>query len=145
MPKLCKHESLQPDTCRICFWCASCSREGKLYRERWGEPDPDCGPNHVEPKLWKETPVVNIAPEYVRREVAHPPVERKTPLLGDAIKETLSAIGITQERVSSWMGRECGCAARQEKMNKLDELVRRKASDGLEAAKGWFKKLIGDE
>ena len=42
-----------------------------------------------------------------------------TPLLGDAISSALSAVGITEERVSKWLGKPCGCGARKEKINNL--------------------------
>jgi len=41
------------------------------------------------------------------------------PLLGDAISSALSAVGITEERVSKWLGRPCGCGARKEKLNAI--------------------------
>ena len=48
----------------------------------------------------------------------HPayPRERK-PGLGDMVASALSAVGITKERVSKALGKPCGCAKRQEKLN----------------------------
>jgi hypothetical protein len=40
-------------------------------------------------------------------------------LLGDRLKEALSKVGVTEERVSKWLGRPCGCKQRREKLNKL--------------------------
>lgn len=40
-------------------------------------------------------------------------------LLGDQIESALTFVGITKERVSKFLGRECGCAERREKLNKL--------------------------
>ena len=45
--------------------------------------------------------------------------------LGDQIETGLSAIGVTKDRVSAWIGAPCGCAARQEKMNKLSASIQR--------------------
>ena len=39
--------------------------------------------------------------------------------LGDIVKAGLSAIGITEERVSKALGKPCGCGARAEKLNQL--------------------------
>lgn len=39
--------------------------------------------------------------------------------LGDMVSSVLSAIGITKERVSKAIGKPCGCAKRQEALNKL--------------------------
>jgi hypothetical protein len=39
--------------------------------------------------------------------------------LGDIVAGGLSAVGITKERVSRAIGRPCGCAKRQEKLNEL--------------------------
>lgn len=50
----------------------------------------------------------------------HPayPRERR-PGLGDMVAAGLSAVGITKERVSKALGKPCGCAKRQEKLNEL--------------------------
>lgn len=37
--------------------------------------------------------------------------------LGDMVKSTLSAVGITEERVSRAIGRPCGCGRRAAAMN----------------------------
>jgi len=39
--------------------------------------------------------------------------------LGDIVKAGLSAIGITEERVSKAIGKPCGCGKRAEKLNEL--------------------------
>lgn len=40
-----------------------------------------------------------------------------SPGLGDMVKGALSAIGITEERVTKAIGRPCGCGKRAEKLN----------------------------
>lgn len=40
-------------------------------------------------------------------------------MLGDLIEEALSSVGITQERVSKWLGRRCNCDEYREKINRL--------------------------
>ena len=42
---------------------------------------------------------------------------RPRPGLGDLVKSGLSAIGITEERVSKAIGRPCGCGERAEMLN----------------------------
>lgn len=49
----------------------------------------------------------------VRRNCGNPP----KPGLGDIVKVGLSAIGITEERVSNAIGRPCGCGERAEMLN----------------------------
>jgi hypothetical protein len=56
------------------------------------------------------------------------PVYRKCdiqagPGLGDMVAAGLSAIGITEERVSKAIGRPCGCSERAEKLNELGRRV----------------------
>jgi hypothetical protein len=43
--------------------------------------------------------------------------------LGDMIKAGLSAIGITEERVSAAIGRPCGCSQRAEALNELGRKI----------------------
>ena len=43
--------------------------------------------------------------------------------LGDMVKASLSAIGITEERVSAAIGRPCGCSQRAEKLNELGRKI----------------------
>lgn len=47
-----------------------------------------------------------------------PPIKSRSGL-GDMVANGLSAVGITKERVSKAIGRPCGCAKRQEKLNEL--------------------------
>lgn len=54
--------------------------------------------------------------------------------LGDFVAACLSAIGITKERVSRWLGYDCGCAQRQARWNELGwhlvAIVRRRIGIG---------------
>ena len=43
--------------------------------------------------------------------------------LGDMVKSGLSAIGITEKRVSAAIGRPCGCSERAEQLNKLGRKI----------------------
>lgn len=53
----------------------------------------------------------------------HPSYPRRTPGLGDMVKSGLSAIGITEERVSAAIGRPCGCSQRAEALNELGRKI----------------------
>lgn len=43
--------------------------------------------------------------------------------LGDHVADGLAAVGITKERVSKVLGRDCGCKKRQELLNKIGQKV----------------------
>lgn len=45
------------------------------------------------------------------------------PKLGDRLAGVLAAVGITNERVSKAIGRDCGCKKRQELLNKIGQRV----------------------
>jgi hypothetical protein len=53
----------------------------------------------------------------------HPAYPRAKPGLGDMVKAGLSAIGITEERVSKAIGRPCGCSKRAESLNALGRKI----------------------
>lgn len=50
--------------------------------------------------------------------------------LGDLVAWALAAVGVTKERYSRLLGRPCGCAARQEKLNRWGERLA-----------GWWKRI----
>lgn len=51
----------------------------------------------------------------------HPAYPHAKPGLGDRVAAGLAAVGITKERVSKAIGRDCGCAKRQAALNKLGQ------------------------
>ncbi len=53
----------------------------------------------------------------------HPAYPRAKPGLGDMVKAGLSAIGITEERISKAIGRPCGCSKRAESLNALGRKI----------------------
>lgn len=53
----------------------------------------------------------------------HEAYPRAKPGLGDMVKATLSAVGITEERVSRAIGRPCNCGKRAEKLNELGRRI----------------------
>lgn len=42
-----------------------------------------------------------------------------SPGLGDMVAAGLSSVGITKDRVAAVVGRDCGCAERQDWLNRL--------------------------
>ena len=54
----------------------------------------------------------------------HPAYPRpRQPGLGDMVAAGLASVGITKERVSRVLGRDCGCAKRQQRLNELGRKV----------------------
>jgi hypothetical protein len=39
--------------------------------------------------------------------------------LGDLVEKALHSVGVTKERVKNFLGRECRCGERKEKLNQL--------------------------
>lgn len=47
---------------------------------------------------------------------------RKAPIrLGSIIQKALALVGITEEKVTELLGRECGCKGRAERLNRLSD------------------------
>ena len=57
--------------------------------------------------------------EETKKRVANLVRNKKKRGLGDIVKAGLSAIGITEQRVSKALGKPCGCGKRAEKLNEL--------------------------
>jgi hypothetical protein len=51
--------------------------------------------------------------------------------LGDAVEKALTKVGITKERVETWLGHPCNCQERKEKLNRLSEWVMRTTGIGM--------------
>ncbi len=56
------------------------------------------------------------------------------PKLGDMLSQALSTVGITEEKVSNWLGRPCNCAERREKLNAVTLWAQRIIDGKLEDA-----------
>lgn len=66
--------------------------------------------------------------------------------LGDAIHEALTQVGITDDRVARWLGRECsGCQRRREKLNALGAWAARIVRGGWDRAREKLDRLIEDQ
>lgn len=51
----------------------------------------------------------------------HPAYPRQRRGLGDRVADGLATVGITKERVSKVVGKDCGCQKRQEALNRLGQ------------------------
>lgn len=64
--------------------------------------------------------------------------------LGDTIEAALSAVGITAERVSAWLGRPCGCAERRDKLNAVGFWAARVLAGKTERAREYLTSILGE-
>lgn len=64
-------------------------------------------------------------------------------LLGDALAKAIETVGIDKVDVEAFLGEECGCGDRQEKLNALDRWARQSVKETAEAAKTFFQKITG--
>lgn len=67
--------------------------------------------------------------------------------LGDLVEAALSRVGLTEERVSRWLGRPCGCRERKDKLNRLWGWARRAmgGKDAPEEARRRLGQLTGED
>lgn len=63
--------------------------------------------------------------------------------LGDAISDALGRVGITEESVSKWLGRPCGCVRRRRKLNRLSAWASEALQKTIGEARDSLGKLIG--
>jgi hypothetical protein len=67
--------------------------------------------------------IVSEDGDYITVDETHSAYPRAKMGLGDMVKSTLSAVGITEERVSKAIGRPCGCSKRAEALNALGRRI----------------------
>lgn len=67
--------------------------------------------------------IVNDDGETITVDENHPSYPRARPGLGDMVAAGLSSVGITKDRVSALVGRDCGCRERQEWLNAMGRKV----------------------
>lgn len=65
--------------------------------------------------------------------------------LGDRIAEALSVIGVTDERITAWLGKPCGCKERQEKLNQLHRWSIRVLRGRITKAKEYLATMLSEE
>lgn len=66
-------------------------------------------------------------------------------MLGDKVKQALDILGITHERVESWLGRPCNCPDRQERLNQLDAIARRVIIGRVRGAIAYLDEILNGE
>ena len=59
-------------------------------------------------------------------------------MLGDSLKAALERIGVTEARVSAWLGKPCGCDERRAKLNALHWWAQQAAKAPAEKAAAWL-------
>ena len=64
--------------------------------------------------------------------------------LGDLTSVALSKVGITEERVSKWLGRKCNCGRRREKLNRLGAWVSRVIAGETEDAEKYLEEMLNE-
>lgn len=62
--------------------------------------------------------------------------------LGDAVEAALTAVGVTEEKVSKWLGEPCNCPERVEKLNNLSRWAKRVAKGKLDKAKEYLSDIM---
>lgn len=68
--------------------------------------------------------------------------KRERKLLGDRVEAALTLVGITKERVSNLLGRECHCSERQQKLNELDLWARQVLRRGVRGMRGRLRAML---
>ena len=63
--------------------------------------------------------------------------------LGDRVTAALSAIGITDRRVTEWLGRPCGCRERREKLNQVGRWAHRVLAGNADRAREYLDRILG--
>jgi hypothetical protein len=63
-------------------------------------------------------------------------------LLGDAVKQALSTVGVTEARVTKLLG-TCGCDDRRKKLNALHVWARRVVAGKVANAKMYLDQILG--
>lgn len=105
-------------------WVNLC-RTDQIYWNAW---ESGVGPGQPHSTILNNSPQVNH--------------RKRRFLLGDTISSALSIVGITEDRVSSWLGRPCGCGRRREKLNQLDIWARDTLLQKTKNAKTILERLI---
>lgn len=65
-------------------------------------------------------------------------------MLGDVVEDALSLVGITQDRVSRWLGMPCKCEERKQKLNQLHAWAFRIVSGKTANAVTYFESMVSE-
>ncbi len=84
-------------------------------------------------------PVASSKPRDTRK-------RRSRPLgLGDRVEQALSLVGITEEKVSKWLGRPCGCSERKRKLNQVGAWASRVLLGKTDQAEEYLNEIVDDQ
>jgi len=90
-----------------------------------------------------------VRPEKGGRKIRRGPAQpRRRKLLGDHVEVMLSRVGITQERVGKWLGKEGGCAGcdrRKKWLNKLHLWAENFMGKSAEVARDALQQLFDEK
>lgn len=70
---------------------------------------------------------------------------KPSPGWGDHVESALTKFGITEERVSGWLGKPCGCSERKRKLNALGNWAKQFLNGTKEDAEKHLTTMIGDK
>lgn len=65
-------------------------------------------------------------------------------MLTEFLAGALAAAGVTEERVTEWLGFPCGCEERRRKLERLEAWAARVAVGKLERAAEYLRRIIHD-
>ena len=63
--------------------------------------------------------------------------------LGDVVEQALTSVGVTKERVTRWMGKDCNCKERQQRLNELGNWARQTLGGGVSNALEILGRITG--
>ena len=96
-------------------------------------------------KLWEEgRGPGQITPNSGKPSATH--LESRIPqskqYLGDKLASALASVGVTPEKVSDWLGVECGCVERRQKLNQLHSWAERVLKGAKEKAQEYLEDIL---
>lgn len=117
-----------------CGWCSNYDKK-PIFKDHW---DKVAGPKWERDTASSLASVVHSITEQPEFPFAQSPDRG----LGDKVEQALSAVGITKERVSKWLGQPCNCTERREKLNALGFWAQRVVTGKLDKAKEYLSQLL---
>jgi hypothetical protein len=69
---------------------------------------------------------------------------KKVLRLGDNVTAALKVVGITDKKVTKWLGRPCGCPERRERLNRLGAWAYRIITGQTEKASEYLEEILED-
>ena len=130
---------IHPDPAATAGKCRLC--ELWLTRQDWREYFDNGGPKpgfHVSQQV-----TVMFVKTPVGAETANQlPNNSQERGLGDMLEQALTAVGVTKERVSEWLGKPCGCEERKKKLNELSAWAKRVISGKVQSAVEYLNNIL---